>query len=206
MNEEITDAVVLVKCDLVPSKKCLEQNKDIIDKIKSRVFARDSGYSDEWREAVGHVDRLERLGKQKINLENALKQNKVDLKKLKNKKAQTKEEVLKLCRDKPREVYKCYEEDDKKYCMVNGKYHSKNDLPAIEYANGEKYWFWYGELHRENGPAWISSNGNKKWYANGKLHRLDGPAFELANGKKYWFIEGKKYTEEEFKQQITKGV
>lgn len=37
---------------------------------------------------------------------------------------------------------------------------------------------WYnksGQLHRDDGPAYISA-GTEKWYQNGVLHRSDGPA------------------------------
>ena len=52
--------------------------------------------------------------------------------------------------------------------------------------------------HRTDGPAVEYANGNKYWYLNGKLHRTDGPAIEYANGNKYWYINGKEYSEEEF--------
>ena len=45
-----------------------------------------------------------------------------------------------------------------------------------------------GELHRTNGPAIEWADGGKFWYCNGELHR-DGdlPAVEFANGKvEYW--------------------
>ena len=46
----------------------------------------------------------------------------------------------------------------------------------MEHANGNKYWYQNGELHREDGPAIERANGTKEWYQNGKLHREDGPA------------------------------
>ena len=64
---------------------------------------------------------------------------------------------------------------------------------------------WYnleGNYHRENGPAFEYTNGNKYWYMNGKLHRIDGPAVEYANGYKSWYINGKKYSEQEFNEYI----
>jgi len=42
------------------------------------------------------------------------------------------------------------------------------------------------------------ANGDKYWYKNGELHREDGPAVELANGKKYWYLNGKRYEKNEF--------
>ena len=37
-----------------------------------------------------------------------------------------------------------------------------------------------GKLHREDGPAIEDSDGDKYWYLNDKLHREDGPAIERA--------------------------
>ena len=36
--------------------------------------------------------------------------------------------------------------------MVPGQYH-RTDGPAIEYANGYKWWYIKGQLHRTDGPA-----------------------------------------------------
>ena len=72
------------------------------------------------------------------------------------------------------------------------------DGPAVEYADGTKFWYKNEKLHRLDGPALEYSNGTKAWYQNGNLHRLDGPAIEYNNGSKEWWIEGKEYTEEEF--------
>ena len=43
---------------------------------------------------------------------------------------------------------------------------------------------WYKEdlLHREDGPAIECVNGDKFWYKEGELDRIDGPAIEYANG------------------------
>ena len=70
--------------------------------------------------------------------------------------------------------------------------------PAIEYENGNKYWYVEDELHRLDGPALEFSDGTKEWWVDGKLHRLDGPAIERSNGDKYWYVEGKEYSETEF--------
>ena len=61
-----------------------------------------------------------------------------------------------------------------------------------------------GELHRENGPAIEYINGDKYYYKNNKPHRLGGPAVEYSNGAKQYFIEGKKYSEEQFLTTIEK--
>ena len=57
----------------------------------------------------------------------------------------------------------------------NGEMH-RDDGPAFITRHGEKKWFQHGKLHRENGPAGITEYGTKYWYLNDKLHRIDGPA------------------------------
>ena len=57
-------------------------------------------------------------------------------------------------------------------------------------------------LHRDDGPAIERANGTKYWYQNGDLHRTDGPAIEWANGGKAWYINGRMMTEAEFKLAV----
>jgi hypothetical protein len=76
--------------------------------------------------------------------------------------------------------------------------HRRNG-PAIETANGDKYFYINGERHREDGPAIERSMFNwfyKEWHINGKLHRKNGPAVESANGYKEWWINGKRLSDE----------
>jgi len=49
----------------------------------------------------------------------------------------------------------------------NGELHSFDDKPAIEYSNGDKFWYKNGKLHRGKGPAVEYSDGLKCWYENG---------------------------------------
>ena len=86
---------------------------------------------------------------------------------------------------------------------LEGKYHRENG-PAIEWADGRKYWYINGEPHRTDGPALEWANGDKSWLINGKLHRTDGPALEYADGTKSWYINGKEYSEQEFNEYIKK--
>lgn len=44
----------------------------------------------------------------------------------------------------------------------------RNDGPAIEFANGDKYWFSNGRIHKDDGPAFISSTGVKEYWIRGK--------------------------------------
>jgi hypothetical protein len=58
--------------------------------------------------------------------------------------------------------------------------------------NGDTRWHnEYGQLHREDGPAIEYPNGDTWWYQNHLLHREDGPAIEWADGRRYWYINGK---------------
>lgn len=111
---------------------------------------------------------------------------------------------------------------------LNGKLH-REDGPAIEYANGDRFWFqngdlhredgpaieyaggtrcWYqnGELHREDGPAVEYASGARRWYRNGLLHRTDGPAVELENGVRYWYLNGEEMTEAEHRLRTRLNV
>ncbi len=76
--------------------------------------------------------------------------------------------------------------------IKNGKRH-RDDGPAIECANGDKWWYKSGELHREDGPAIEHANGDKEWWIDGKRHRENGPAIE----NKVWFVNNDGYRTEE---------
>ena len=80
-------------------------------------------------------------------------------------------------------------------------YH-REDGPAIEHANGTKYWYLNGKLHREDGPAVEWVDGDKSWFLNGVRHREDGPAIEYADGDKSWFLNGERLAEEEFNARV----
>lgn len=87
--------------------------------------------------------------------------------------------------------------------IASGLRHRLNG-PAIEQANGNKYYYQNDKRHRLDGPAIEWSNGDKSWFINDLLHRLDGPAIECANGEKYWCINGEELTEEEFNARTMK--
>jgi len=78
-----------------------------------------------------------------------------------------------------------------KFYYLNGKLYREDD-PAIESPNGDKEWFLNGKRHREDGPA-VESDGDKYWFLNGKRHRKDGPALENSNGRKEWFLNDRLY-------------
>ena len=82
-----------------------------------------------------------------------------------------------------------------KFWYMHDKIH-RDDGPAAKYAHGTKYWCINDKLHRDNGPAIECPNGDKMWYLNGERHRSDGPAIEWANGSKEWYIDGKVHRED----------
>ena len=65
-----------------------------------------------------------------------------------------------------------------------------NQPECETYANGNKYWYLNGILHRDDGPAVECVDGEKHWYVNGRCHRNDGPAVEFANGGTEYWING----------------
>lgn len=83
-----------------------------------------------------------------------------------------------------------------------GDLHRENDLPAIEYTNGDKLWYTNGILHREGGPAISFINGYKEWWIHGELHREDGPAIEYPSGSKEWWVNNVQYSHQEYKAKI----
>jgi len=65
-----------------------------------------------------------------------------------------------------------------------------------EYRNSKGY------LHRLNDPAIEYINGDKFWYKEGLCHRVDGPAWEWADGDKRWYLLFKELEEKEFNSWI----
>ena len=76
--------------------------------------------------------------------------------------------------------------------FLNGKFHRK-DEPAIEFADGSKFWILNNEYHREGRPAIEWTSGSKEWLLNGKHSRGDGPSFEYVDGGKSWYLNGMCY-------------
>ena len=50
----------------------------------------------------------------------------------------------------------------------------------------------------------VYANGDRFWYLNGELHREDGPACEFSDGYKEWYFNGEDLTEEEFLNKTKK--
>jgi len=71
--------------------------------------------------------------------------------------------------------YKVDSNGAKRWYNQYGQKHRENGLPAIEYADGHKVWYFNDICHRENGlPAIESIDGSKIWYdAEGYCYRFD---------------------------------
>ncbi len=64
-----------------------------------------------------------------------------------------------------------------------------NSGPSIIYNNGSQYWYQYGKLHRDGGPAFINKS-DQFWYQHGLYHRDDGPAI-IYYDTQSWYQYGK---------------
>lgn len=80
------------------------------------------------------------------------------------------------------------------YKTYDGKFH-RDDGPAIEYADGSKFWYKNGKLHRTDGPAIEYPNGTVVWYNNGLVHRDGGPAWQ-GDLFQIWHSFGDKHRED----------
>lgn len=70
----------------------------------------------------------------------------------------------------------------------------REDGPALEnIVNGTFTWYYYGMVHRINGPAIEWSDGSEEWYQNGKRHRLDGPAMIHTDGSTEWWVDDNRH-------------
>lgn len=80
-----------------------------------------------------------------------------------------------------------HRQDATVYHMRNGVAH-RVDGPAVEYENGDKEWFLYGERHCTDAPAIESLHERfEAWYCHGERHRVGGPAVTSLKGTEWWF-------------------
>jgi hypothetical protein len=80
----------------------------------------------------------------------------------------------------------------------------REDGPAVEMNSGEWEWLFHGIWHRVGGPA-IKSGLAFYWYDRGKIHRANGPAVEWHDGRSNWYYRGKRVecsSNEEFNKLI----
>ena len=64
--------------------------------------------------------------------------------------------------------YLLQENGTKEFIDSAGVLHRDYGLQAVEYANGDKEWWWHGVRHREDGPAVIYGN-RQFWFFNGEF-------------------------------------
>jgi hypothetical protein len=55
---------------------------------------------------------------------------------------------------------------------TDGKRH-RDDGPAVEWPDGDIWWYQHGKLHRDDGPAITYQNGAEFWYVNDVLLSFD---------------------------------
>lgn len=94
------------------------------------------------------------------------------------------------------------------------------DGPAVAYNNGDYFWFYNDERHRDgdepasclkgiiryykNGlihrdgdkPAIIYADGTQDYFIKGKLHRIGSPAIVYPSGDCDYFVEGERHRED----------
>ena len=93
------------------------------------------------------------------------------------------------------------EHGTRRYYNKDNRLHRTNG-PAVEWNDGEKWWYQNGQRHRTDGPAVERFDRYREWWQHGQRHRTDGPAVVGSNGHKAWFINGEEMTEAEFNQKV----
>jgi len=78
----------------------------------------------------------------------------------------------------------------KRWSLIQTGMIHRADGPAIEWADGEKWWIYKGKMNRLGGPAIERVNGRIEWWVEDKLHRENGPAVEGKDGYKAWYVNG----------------
>lgn len=101
--------------------------------------------------------------------------------------------TIKYCFNKEGKLHNligfAYEDDNSKVRYYKGIVHADEETegPAVVMKNnGGEMFIKYGLLHRQNGPAVITSHEVEYW-RHGLLHRTGGPAILRSNGEEeYW--------------------
>jgi hypothetical protein len=79
--------------------------------------------------------------------------------------------------------------------QVDGKLHSTDDKPAVIYADGARWWYSRGKIHRVGGPAIIWANGVEEHWQMGERSKVVYPdTDEMApqlRGVTRWYSGGK---------------
>ena len=70
--------------------------------------------------------------------------------------------------------------------------HRGDDQPAVIRSNGQREWWFYGQMHREGDQPAFEDQNNKTyaWYQQGQLHREGGKPAIITPVQQYWFLYG----------------
>jgi hypothetical protein len=96
-----------------------------------------------------------------------------------------------------------------KFKLLSDLFNNFRDSTKAITAVGDREWRnKHGELHRKDDlPAIERANGDKEWWCDGKRHRILGPAIERADGSKAWWLDGKELTTEQIaERQMVIGI
>ena len=73
---------------------------------------------------------------------------------------------------------------------------------VVDRYGTRRYYNSANQLHRDDGPAVVTTVGTRYWYQNNLLHREDGPAIERNDGTMHWILHGISYTEVLFRDKV----
>ncbi len=93
------------------------------------------------------------------------------------------------------EVPPCCLIEEARWRDKHGQMH-RDDGPAWIWPDGTQYWCQHGKLHRKDGPAVIWLTGTQAWFWNDKCHRDDGPAMIHADGTRVWRWHDERHRED----------
>lgn len=90
----------------------------------------------------------------------------------------------------------------KPYVIVYTKKNGRQEFTYEEWYRTDRGSIVHLLLHRVDGPAIEHADGTRYWYVNGKRHRTDGPSTEYSNGTKLWYIDDRPYGMNSFNKLI----
>ena len=73
------------------------------------------------------------------------------------------------------------------------------------YANESQVsYYFFGILHRKDGPAIFTHSGFEEWRKNGVLHCEVGPAIKYSNGNEVFYLNGKRFHKTEYYAELSR--
>ena len=77
---------------------------------------------------------------------------------------------------------------------------------VVDRYGTRRYYNSANQLHRDDGPAVVTTAGTRYWYQNNLLHREEGPAIERNDGTMHWIFHGISYTEVQFRDKVRQSA